>query len=144
MARRKSAYSKGSVTLPWERRGAWARRLLAGPRWKILLVLGLLVWGASATYGFAQARAKERVTLLAIGEVHRAIRKFRSEMGRCPRSMTELVHPPRSRRRYLREAPRDGWGRTLWVRCPGHDDPDAADVISSGPSGSFLVDDNLH
>jgi hypothetical protein len=28
------------------------------------------------------------------------------------------------------------------MRCPGLDDPDGADVISAGPSGSLAVDDN--
>jgi len=55
----------------------------------------------------------------------------------------ELLHPPRSGRRYLRSVPLDGWGRAFWVRCPGRYDPDGADVVSAGPSGTLLADDNL-
>ena len=68
---------------------------------------------------------------------------FRSEVGRCPRSTVELIHPPRSRTRFLRDMPRDGWGRELQIHCPGVDDPDGVDVLSAGPSGDFLNDDNL-
>jgi hypothetical protein len=57
--------------------------------------------------------------------------------------MTELVHPPRSGVRYLDEEPLDAWGQPLWVRCPGRYDEDDADVVSAGPSGNFLNDDNI-
>ena len=126
------------IALPWEHRGGWARRLLAGPRWKILL-LGLVVTGLGVlVFRSAEQRSRERETYIAIAEVRRAIDDFRAEVGRCPRSTVELVHPPRSRTRYLRAMPRDGWGHNLWVRCPGHDDPEHADVISAGPSGSSV------
>jgi hypothetical protein len=43
----------------------------------------------------------------------------------------------------LRRAPTDGWGRRLFLRCPGRFDPDSVDVVSAGPSGDFFVDDNV-
>ena len=81
--------------------------------------------------------------MLAITEARRAVSTFRAEVGRCPRSTTELVHPPRSRTRYLRRTPKDGWGRQLYVRCPAYDDPDGAEIVSAGPSGSLLKADNI-
>ena len=135
--------SRSSVALPWEERGSFWRSLLAGPRWKVALVLVLLVWVGSLLWSSADRRSRERQTRLAITETRRAVSAFRAELGRCPRSTTELLHPPRSRSRYLRQKPRDGWGRQLWVRCPAKFDPDGADVISAGPSGSFLEADNI-
>ena len=85
----------------------------------------------------ADARARVRATRAGIAEVQRAVTAFRAEMGRCPRSTTELVHPPRVGARYLLEVPIDGWGRELYVRCPSPHDPNAAEVVSAGPSGSF-------
>ncbi len=141
MAKQKRESS--GVALPWERRGAWVRQLLAGRRWKVLLFLaataGLLLLLASA----AERRQRLRETRAASAEIKRAIASFRADMGRCPQSLDELMHPPRSGRRYLRQVPVDGWGHAFWVRCPGRYDPDGADVISAGPSGSFLVDDNV-
>ncbi len=135
--------SSTNVTLPWERRGTLFRQLLRGPRWKVGLAALALVGLAALTVETAAERSRLRETRAAIAEAHRAIALFRAQVGRCPRSTTELVHPPRSRTRYLREVPKDGWGRPLWLRCPGHDDPDGEDVLSAGPSGSFLVDDNI-
>ena len=132
-----------NVTLPWERRGTAFRRFLRGPRWKIAVAAFALVGLAALVVDTADARGRLRRTRATIAEVHRAIALFRAQVGRCPRSTTELVHPPRSRTRYLREVPKDGWGRPLWLRCPGLDDPDGQDVLSSGPSGSFFVDDNI-
>ncbi len=131
------------ISLPWEQRGVWARQVLAGPRWKVALLVLLLLLGAWGVARAAMDQAHLRETRAAIAEVHRAIESFRADLGRCPRSTQELVDPPRPGRGYLREIPTDGWGRRLWVRCPGRDDPAGADVVSAGPSGSFFVDDNV-
>lgn len=134
---------RSGISLPWERRGS-LRSLLAGARWRLWLAAAVVVAIVWTIASAASRREKEHETRVAIAEVRRAIRAFRAETGRCPSSTVELVHPGRSSgRRYLRQMPKDGWGRSLWVRCPGRNDPDGADVISAGPSGSFFVDDNL-
>jgi type II secretory pathway pseudopilin PulG len=141
MARRRSGGR--SIALPWERRGAWIRELLAGRRWKVML---LVVVGAAALLIVAhraEQRQRQRETRTAIAEIKRSIAAFRADMGRCPHTLHELMHPPRSGRRYLRQLPVDGWGNAFWVRCPGRYDPEGADVVSAGPSGNFLVDDNF-
>ena len=141
MSKTKSAGA--SIALPWERRGAWVRELLAGRRWKVLLLLALALLALLFVVSSAEHRQRVRETRAAIAEIKRSIAAFRADMGRCPVSIHELIHPPRSGRHYLRRVPVDGWGRAFWVRCPGRYDPDGADVVSAGPSGSFLVDDNL-
>jgi len=141
--KRRKSRRRSNVALPWEERGSFWRQLLAGPRWKVALVVLALVWVGSLFWSSADRRAKVRETRLAIWETQRAVSAFRAEVGRCPRSTNELLHPPRSRSRYLRRKPRDGWGRVLYVRCPSKEDPDGADVVSAGPSGSFLQADNI-
>ena len=134
---------KSNLTLPWERRGGTLGRLVSGQRWKalvaglVVLIVLLMLWRS------ADQRARVEETRGVIANVQRAIGEFRADLGRCPRSTTELVHPPRSGRRYLRRQPKDGWGRDLHIECPGHFDPDSAEVISAGPSGSFQSDDNI-
>jgi type II secretory pathway pseudopilin PulG len=133
-----------SVLLPWERR----RGLFAsGP---LSSAYGSLVWGPivlclilALGWNAADRRARVRATRVSIAEVQRAITAFRTEIGRCPRVLTELLHPPRSAARYLTELPRDAWDRELYVRCPSPRDPNAAEVVSAGPSGSFSDDDNI-
>lgn len=140
MARKKQ---KKEVSLPWERRGSWLREGWAGQRWKMLVVTGVTLLAAVGLWRSADHRTRTRDTQAEIVEVKRAIASFRTEVGRCPRSIVELVHPPEPAHRYLREVPRDGWGNKLWVQCPARHDPHEAEVVSAGPSGSFLEDDNV-
>lgn len=139
MARRRR---RQRVALPWERRGERWRGLLDNTRWQALLALVLLVVLASGFARYTRHRVRVRDTRVAIAQVKQAIDRFRAEVGRCPSSDTELVHPPLSQKHYLKRIPNDGWGRPLTIRCPGHF-KDAADVISAGPSGSLLQDDNI-
>jgi hypothetical protein len=141
MAKKKK--SARTVLLPWERRRAWFSELRSGRRWRIVSGALLLALIALSAWEVADRRARMRTTRASIAEVQRAVAAFRAEMGRCPRSKTELVHPPRSGARYLDEIPRDGWGRELLIRCPSARDPNSAEVISAGPSGSFSSDDQI-
>ncbi len=133
---------RSNIALPWERRGSW-RQLLSGSRWRTGLAIALFALVAISMYEFSDRHHRERTTGVAITDVRRALERFRAHVGRCPRSTTELVHPPRSHTRYIREMPKDGWGRELRVECPSTRDPDEVSVVSAGPSGSFLVDDNV-
>jgi hypothetical protein len=117
--------------------------LRSGRRWRSLLLSLMLALLIGSAWQVADRRSRERMTRAGIAEVQRAVSAFRAEMGRCPRSTTELVHPPRTGARYLLEVPTDGWGRELYVRCPSPLDPNAAEVVSAGPSGSFGDDDNI-
>lgn len=130
------------VSLPWERRGGRLRSALSSTRWQALLVAVVLIVAGVAFTGYAQRRVRIRNTSVAIGQVKLAIDRFRADVGRCPSSETELLHPPLPQKHYLDAIPTDGWGRPLHIRCPGHYD-DEADVISAGPSGSLLKDDNI-
>jgi len=141
MAKRRRRGS--SISLPWERRGAWLREIMSGRRWRLVILGVVVTLGLLLVARSADRRQRERETRAAISEIKRGIAAFRADMGRCPQTLNELLHPPRSGRRYLRHIPVDGWGRAFWVRCPGRYDPDGADVVSAGPSGSFLEDDNL-
>ncbi len=135
---------QAGLPLPWEGRTAWVSGALRGPRWRIVLG-GLLI----ASLALLLIRTASRHQTLSttrgrIVETRRAVQRFRAQIGRCPNSVTELVHPPRSGLRYLRETPKDAWNNPLYIECPGHNDPDSADVVSAGPSGDFFVDDNIY
>lgn len=132
------------VLLPWESNRLRFTRLLSNQRWKALLAMLVILGSLGAMWSVAEHRARVRVTEAAIAEVHRAIAAFRADVGRCPRSTVELVHPPRAGARYLSKIPDDGWGNTLLIRCPSRDDPTRSEVVSAGPSGSFLIDDNIY
>ncbi|MBK8170095.1 MAG: type II secretion system protein GspG [Sandaracinaceae bacterium] len=141
MARR--AKSQSSISLPWERRSAWFSGLFAQGRWRVMLLIGFLLFVVYSVWSISDRNARTRATRSAIAEVQRAIARFRTDLGRCPHSTVELVHPPRTGVRYLTELPTDGWGKALWIQCPGHWDAEEVDVVSAGPSGSFVDDDNI-
>lgn len=107
----------------------------------LALVLAIIIAIGFARY--VRHRIRVRNTEVAIDQVRHAIHRFRTDVGRCPRSEAELLHPPLSQKHYLDSIPRDGWGQSLTIRCPGFFGEEA-DVISAGPSGSFLEDDNIH
>lgn len=132
-----------TVYLPWEQRYTWVAELASGRIWRPLSLAVLIFGSIGLVWSVAAHRSRVRVTRAAIAEVQRAVAAFRSELGRCPRSTVELVHPPKASARYLNELPTDGWGRALYVRCPHRYDPNTAEVISAGPNGSFLDDDNI-
>jgi hypothetical protein len=132
-----------SILLPWERRSAWLGQLALRRHGALLLLavggLGLLV----LAFRTADERARVRATRAAMVEARRAVGAFVAELGRCPHSIVELLHPPKAGADYLTEVPVDGWGRRLYIRCPGRRPEDVAEVISAGPSGSFLANDQV-
>ena len=132
-----------SLALPWERQGSRLRELFSSGRWRMAVALVVIAGFAWAIWGSVAERERLRRTREVIAETRRALSQFREDVGRCPHGVRELAHPTRAGTRYLREEPMDGWGNPLWVRCPGRYDPDGVDVVSAGPSGSFLVDDNV-
>jgi len=130
------------VSLPWERRAGRWRGVLRNTRWQALLGLLMLVLLTLGFARYARHRIRLRDTQVAIAQVKQAIDRFRADVGRCPSSDAELLHPPLSQKHYLDSMPKDGWGRPLTIRCPGYFGEEA-EVISAGPSGSLLRDDNI-
>jgi hypothetical protein len=131
------------VLLPWERRSARLGRI-ALSRYLVLTLGAAMLFGVvTLAYRAAEERARIRTTRAAIAEARRAVTAFVAELGRCPHSMVELLHPPKAGADYLTEVPLDGWGHKLYIRCPGSRPDEVAEVISAGPSGSFLKDDQI-
>ncbi|RLB44528.1 MAG: hypothetical protein DRH23_15700 [Deltaproteobacteria bacterium] len=130
------------MSLPWERRGGRWRGLIHNTRWQALLGLAAMVILVMGFTRYARHRVQVRDTRVAIAQVRQAIDRFQADVGRCPGSNAELLHPPLSQKHYLDTMPKDGWGRSLSIRCPGYFQEEA-EVISAGPSGSLLKDDNI-
>jgi type II secretory pathway pseudopilin PulG len=139
----KRRFRDSTIRLPWERENRWLPDVLSGGRWWLLLASAFVLGFVVVSYRAADNRARTRATRAAIAEARRAVAAFVAELGRCPHSTVELVHPPKAGAHYLNELPVDGWGRPLYVRCPGSNSRDVAEVISAGPSGSFLQDDHV-
>jgi general secretion pathway protein G len=118
------------VFFPWERRrglGSLLRR--GGARRAIVAALAL---GAFAALRGVELRTAEvRATRAAIARFMEAVSAYRADHDRaCPASGAELVAGG-----YVREVPRDAWGHSLRLACPGRRDPHGFDVTSDGPDG---------
>ena len=139
----KSAYKRSSrLPLPWERSNQPLRGLFSRRRVLPLLAAALLLGFAASAYFLGTRRAQVRATRAMLVEVERATRAFVRDVGRCPQDTNELLHPPKSGRHYLAQMPIDAWGRAPHVRCAGGEHT-VVEVVSAGPSGSFLDDDNV-
>ena len=101
------------IVLPWESRSAWLRELVyeGRVRYVPLFLIGLFLLGWAILS--AVRRNDIESTRRRIDDVHRALDAFRLDYGRCPTTMRELVHPPRTGNRYLDEEPLDAWGHAM-------------------------------
>lgn len=130
------------LALPWERAHRPLRLFVSRRRFLPVLGFVALAGLVVTTYRLGQQRADVRATRAMLAEVEAATRTFIAELGRCPQDASELVHPPRSGTHYLSQPPLDAWGRAPHLRCePG--EHAQIEVLSAGPSGSFLDDDNV-
>jgi len=139
---RSSSKRSPRLALPWERAHRPLRLFVSRRRFLPVLMLGAALGLVYATYRLGEQRAEVHATRAMLAEVEAATRTFITELGRCPEDASELVHPPKSGVQYLSEPPLDAWGHAPYLRCvPG--EHVAIEVLSAGPSGSFLDDDNV-
>ncbi|MFT3921147.1 MAG: type II secretion system protein GspG [Myxococcales bacterium] len=129
------------LPLPWEREDSLLRGLFSGRRVLPFVLLAAFASVLGGAYWLGGRRADILSTRATLSEVSRATEAFVHDVGRCPRSLNELLHPPRSGVIYLHELPSDAWGNGVYLRCDGS--APEIEVLSAGPSGSFLDDDNV-
>ena len=130
------------LALPWERTNRPFRQPLSGRRLLPLLAVLALCGLTGSAYFLGERRADVRATRATLAELDRAARAFVADLGRCPEDASELVHPPKSGMQYLSESPLDAWGHAPHLRCQVGEHTEI-EVLSAGPSGSFLDDDNV-
>jgi len=141
VTRRKTAQDT-RLSLPWEHGESALTALFSGRRvWPLLTLITVVACTAGA-FVLGGRRAALLSTRATLAEVERAAHAFVRDVGRCPRGTAELVHPPKTGVHYLTQPPRDAWGRSLYFRCSEGEHAEI-EVVSAGPSGSFLDDDNV-
>jgi general secretion pathway protein G len=122
--------SEPRVFFPWEKRRG-VRSFFGGGRARQTLLLVGVVAGFLFLRHRETHAAEVRSTRAEISVAVEAITAWRADHDRaCPASLADLVSGG-----YLHRLPRDAWGRTLRVTCPGRRDPAGFDVSSDGPDG---------
>jgi general secretion pathway protein G len=97
----------------------------------VVLVIIAMIFGGVGTVIFkSYQRAKVAAAKLRVKAVRESCAQYMMDNGNsCPRTMDDLVG-----QKYLdKSAAKDPWGKDLIFHCPGTNDTDNADVISSGP-----------
>jgi len=127
------AKRENKVFFAWEKRTgvlgffgrARIRQILAGAA-----VLTVTV----ALFGRESDIRKVRATRAGIGVMFRAMSAYRADhAGACPKDLVELKTGG-----YVAELPKDAWGHTIRVVCPGQKDKLGFDVVSDGPGDELF------
>jgi general secretion pathway protein G len=109
---------------------------------EVMIVLAIIAAIASGVgvvvfnqYKKAQVKiAKERVK-----EVMQGVTTFMIDNNNCPQGIEQLVG-----QKYLSKgAAKDPWGKEFSLKCPGTNDPEAADVSSAGPDKQDGTPDDI-
>lgn len=119
------------VFFPWERkRGLLGTIGRARLRQVMFVALALgFVWLLFHREGRAAA---VRATRVAIANAAQAVDVWRGDHGgKCPAAIGDLVSAG-----YVKDVPRDAWGRPLRLTCPGRKDPQSYELSSDGPDGA--------
>jgi hypothetical protein len=143
MKKAKHAHKRvARLPLPWERATRPLRAPLSGRRFLPLMAALAAIGLGAGTYVLGGRRADVLATRATLAEIESAARAFVGDLGRCPEDTSELVHPPKSGLSYLSEPPLDAWGRAPALSCTAGEHTEI-EVLSAGPSGSFMDDDNV-
>jgi general secretion pathway protein G len=105
----------------------------------VLAIIGLIAGGIGVTVFNQFKKGQMKVAKTQVGEISGAIQQYMMENNsECPKGMEDLVA-----KKNLKKALKDPWGKEFIIKCPGQNDTDGADVISSGPDKQEGTGDDL-
>lgn len=96
----------------------------------VLAIIALVAGGVGAAVFRSFNRAKVQAAKLRVKAVRDATSQFMLDnSSNCPKGIDDLVA-----QKYLdRNNAKDPWDKPMVFRCPGTNDPDSADISSTGP-----------
>ena len=109
---------------------------------EVMIVLALigLIAGSIGVGVFKQYQKGQKNTAkISVKEIGDAVTQYMIENNNeCPKGMEDLVA-----KRNLKNIFKDPWGKDFIIKCPGTNDPDGADVISTGPDKQEGTPDDI-
>jgi general secretion pathway protein G len=106
----------------------------------VLALIGMIGAGVAVVINKSFQRAKEKIAKERIKEISQGVTTFMIDSNNtCPKSLDDLV----SNKYVSKASAKDPWGKDFTLRCPGQNDPDGADVISSGPDKAEGTADDI-
>ena len=107
----------------------------------VLAIIALLAGGVGAAVFKQFKKAQISTARLRVKAARDAVSQFMIDnSSTCPRGVEDLVN-----QKYLdRSNAKDPWGKDLVFHCPGTNEPDGADISSSGPDKQDGTQDDIN
>jgi general secretion pathway protein G len=99
------------------------------------LVMGSIGFGLNSYF----KKGQKKTAKMAVTRVSQAAMQYMMENNsNCPKGMEDLVA-----NKNIEKPIKDPWGKELILKCPGTNDPDGVDVISTGPDRQEATPDDV-
>jgi general secretion pathway protein G len=110
---------------------------------EIMIVLAIiaLIAGGVGTAVFSQyKKAQIKIAKQRVNAVKNGVNTYMVDNNSCPKGIDDLVA-----QKYLDKSnAKDPWGKELIFRCPGTNDTESADIVSTGPDKQEGTPDDIH
>jgi general secretion pathway protein G len=105
----------------------------------VLAIIAAIASGVGVVVFNNYKRAQVKIAKERVKEVMQGVTTFMIDNNNCPQSLEQLVG-----QKYLSKgAAKDPWGKEFTLRCPGTNDPEAADISSAGPDKTDGTPDDI-
>jgi len=106
----------------------------------VLALIGMIGAGVAVVINTSFQNAKIKIAKERLKEISQGVTTYMIDSNNtCPKSLDDLV----AQKYVAKASAKDPWGKDFVMRCPGQNDPDSADVISSGPDKQDGTQDDI-
>jgi len=106
----------------------------------VLALIGMIGAGVAVVINKSCQNAKIKIAKERLKEISQGVTTYMIDSNNtCPKSLDDLV----AQKYVAKASAKDPWGKDFVMRCPGQNDPDSADVISSGPDKQDGTQDDI-
>jgi len=106
----------------------------------VLALIGMIGAGVAVVINKSFQNAKIKIAKERLKEISQGVTTYMIDSNNtCPKSLDDLV----AQKYVAKASAKDPWGKDFVMRCPGQNDPDSADVISSGPDKQDGTQDDI-
>jgi general secretion pathway protein G len=109
---------------------------------EVMIVLAIIaaIGSGIGVFVFKQYKtAQVKIAKERIKEINQGVTTYMVDSNTCPKGLDELV----SQKYVARGVAKDPWGKDFILRCPGTNDPEGADIVSSGPDKAEGTADDI-
>jgi general secretion pathway protein G len=106
----------------------------------VLALIGMIGAGVAVVVNKSFQNAKLKIAKERMKEISQGVTTYMIDSNNsCPKGLEDLV----AQKYVAKASAKDPWGKDFTLRCPGQNDTDGADVISSGPDKADGTADDI-